>query len=434
MISSFAPQRSTAARPLPLKKEKPGSLPAPSLLLSLVRHPLVMPYNRWAVLVTLVNLVIFLRLQDASPVAVMNLIVANFTLAIGIRSQDVINLLFRAATSAPTSWPLSIRHGLGKVYHFGGIHVGAYFSGSAWIALLGTRLLAGGTASFRGELALVGAQIAITLAVMFVALPAFRARFHNQFEIVARFGNWALLALFWVQNAALGNPVIPTLALALSTLVVAMPWLRLRRVKIDYVKPSNHVVLADFDYGTTPFPGSSTELSRNPLLEWHSFANVPVPGRSGFKLTISRAGDWTGRLIEDRPEKIWVKGITTAGVGNVEKLFKKVVWVATGSGIGPCLPHLLTGEIPSRLVWSTRNPERTYGAELVADIRRVQPDAIIWDTDQDGKPDLVKLAFEAARDFGAEAVICIANKKVTWNVVYELERRGLPAFGAIWDS
>ena len=36
--------------------------------------------------------------------------------------------------------------------------------------------------------------------------------------------------------------------------------------------------------------------------------------------------------------------------------------------------------------------------------------------------------------FGAEAVICISNKKLTWQVVHGLERRGIPAFGAIWDS
>ena len=34
----------------------------------------------------------------------------------------------------------------------------------------------------------------------------------------------------------------------------------------------------------------------------------------------------------------------------------------------------------------------------------------------------------------AEAVICIAHKKATWHVVHELESRGMPTFGAIWDS
>ena len=50
------------------------------------------------------------------------------------------------------------------------------------------------------------------------------------------------------------------------------------------------------------------------------------------------------------------------GVANVRKLFKKVVLVATGSGIGPMLgaPARHVGAA-SRLVWITKNPRRTYG-------------------------------------------------------------------------
>ena len=184
----------------------------------------------------------------------------------------------------------------------------------------------------------------------------------------------------------------------------------------------------------TPFAGSSTAVSRRPLLEWHSFANVPAPGEAGFKLTISRAGDWTGAFIDDAPSHVWVKGIPTAGVGNIEKLFKRVVWIATGSGIGPCLPHLLVQAVPARLVWSTRSPRATYGDALVDEILAVQPDALIWDTNDQGRPDLVRLAHEAYRDFDAEAVICISNKKLTWQVVTGMESRGIPAYGAIWDS
>ena len=161
---------------------------------------------------------------------------------------------------------------------------------------------------------------------------------------------------------------------------------------------------------------------------------VPAPGEDGFRLTISRAGDWTGSFIDDKPEKVWVKGIPTAGVANIEVLFKKVVYIATGSGIGPCLPHLLAQEVPAQLVWSTRNARETYGDELVDEILAVQPDALIWDTNERGRPDLVELAYKACKEFDAEAVICISNKKLTWQVVYGMESRGIPAYGAIWDS
>ena len=50
------------------------------------------------------------------------------------------------------------------------------------------------------------------------------------------------------------------------------------------------------------------------------------------------------------------------------------------------------------------------------------------------QPDIVEMAYQAYRSSGAEAVICISNKKVTWEVVHGLETRGIPAYGAIWDS
>ncbi len=412
-------------------------------LYCLFRHPLLMPYNRWALLVASLNLALFFHFKDflfLSPTeganVARNLVLANFATAIFIRQQETINLLFRIATSMPPSWPLSLRWAAGKVYHFGGIHVGAFFSGFCWMGL--QALLIRDLSLFR----LLVVHLSVLLIMITMALPRIRSRFHNQFEIVGRFGLWTSLYLFWVQTIYLhlnspqvsGAQLLTTLVLMLATVSVALPWLRLRRVRVDCVTPSSHVALAAFSYGVKPFAGSSTDLSRSPWLEWHSFANVPHPTQEGFRLTISRAGDWTGRLIDQKPRDLWVKGIPVAGVGHVEKLFKRVVWIATGSGIGPCLPHLFSKEVPARLIWSTRNPEKTYGHELVQEIYQSQPEAVIWDTDAQGKPDLVKLALKAYQDFDAEAVICISNKKVTWHVVHELESRGIPAFGAIWDS
>jgi NAD(P)H-flavin reductase len=169
-------------------------------------------------------------------------------------------------------------------------------------------------------------------------------------------------------------------------------------------------------------------------MEWHPFATIPAPGAEGFRLIISRAGDWTGDFIEDMPPRIWVKGIPTAGVAGIGKLFRKVIYVATGSGIGPILPHILANEVPNRLVWSTRNARNTYGDDLVDEILTAKPDAVIWDTDEHGRPDLIQLAYDAYTSFDGEAVICISNRKLTWQVVYGLESRGIPAYGAIWDS
>ncbi|PSL53451.1 hypothetical protein B0I31_109241 [Saccharothrix carnea] len=381
-------------------------------------------HNRLAVAVILVNVVAAFAVDDAQALA--DLVAANVALAVLIRQQHVINLLFRLATSAPTTWPLRVRWTLGKVYHFGGLHVGAAISATAWFAVLAWVL----------DDALTWTILALMAAMVVFALPSLRARRHDVFERVHRFAGWAVLVLFAAHSARQPGFVgsAQFWLLLLVVISVALPWARLRRVPVRIVRPSRHVALVSFDHGVTPFAGSSTAVSRHPLLEWHSFANVPTPGRTGFRLTISRAGDWTGALIDDLPTHLWVKGVPTAGVGNIDKLFTRVVWVATGSGIGPCLPHLLSGETPARLVWSTRTPRETYGDELVDEIEAVQPDALVWDTVRDGKPDLVELALRAHREFDAEAVICISNKKTTWHVVEQLEARGVPAFGAIWDS
>ncbi|MCP2241370.1 membrane protein [Lentzea aerocolonigenes] len=383
-------------------------------------------HNRLVALVVLVNLG-FLGWWSGDTDRATALVVANLTLAALIRQQLVINLLFWLATSAPKHWPLRIRWTLGKVYHFGGLHVGAAICATAWFLVV-----AATTSGPPFVLALTWMITALLVTLVVLALPRLRAKHHDLFERAHRFGGWSVLVLFGVL-AAVSNPVF-LWPLAVVVASVVLPWLRLRRVPVHIVSPSPHVALVSFDHGVTPFAGSSTTVSRNPLLEWHSFANVPAPGRSGFRLTISRAGDWTAKFIADQPSHVWVKGIPTAGVGNIDKLFTRVVWVATGSGIGPCLPHLLAGDTPSVLVWSTRNPRRTYGDALVDEILGVQPDAVVWDTESQGKPDLVALAYDACRRFDAEAVICISNKPTTWHVVEELESRGIPAYGAIWDS
>lgn len=47
---------------------------------------------------------------------------------------------------------------------------------------------------------------------------------------------------------------------------------------------------------------------------------------------------------------------------------------------------------------------------------------------------MVKLTYRLVREFEAEAVIIISNEPLTRKVVYGMMSRGVPAFGAIWDS
>ena len=420
----------------------------------LTRHPALMEYRRLAALVAAVNLAVcVLGAQDGrwvgaegyalQPIADMALI--NLTLAILIRQQRVVNALFWLATRVPVSWPLWIRWGAGKVFHFGGLHSGGAVAGTLWFGALLWAMVANrlGGAATPSDLTIVlsAAMIALMALMVGSAIGPVRARFHNAFEKIHRFAGWTVLALFWAQTVSITRDTGGVLtdtpafwALCLITLSVASPWLTLKRVKVEIVKPSDHAVIARYDYGDTPFPGSSNAISLTPFGEYHAFANIPAPNAPGYRQAISRAGDWTGRFIDSPPRHVWVKGITTSGVARIETLFKRVVYVGTGSGVGPIVPHLLAGNVPTRLIWSTRSPRETYGDAFVDEILRHTEDPVIWDTDARGKPDLSALALRAVREFDAEAVIVISNQKLTRKVVHDMESRGIPAFGAIWDS
>jgi hypothetical protein len=76
---------------------------------------------------------------------------------------------------------------------------------------------------------------------------------------------------------------------------------------------------------------------------------------------------------------------------------------------------------------------------------RTDPYVMIVDTDLKGnkRPNLVKMAYrvwEGSRQGEGkwkgkcEAVVVISNWRVTENVVYGLETRGVVAYGAIFDS
>jgi hypothetical protein len=420
----------------------------------ITRHPALMEYNRLIALVVAINLAAlglgvaqgyWFGVDGFRLAAISDMALINLMLGILVRQQRFINFLFWLATRIPTSWPLWIRWGAGKVFHFGGLHVGGNTAGTAWFGLLvygmvWNHLHDAGGASAR-TIAISSVMLTLLYLMIATAISPFRTRFHNQFEIVHRFAGWAVLALFWAQTVSVvadnGGTLVGSAAfwaLCVITLSIVSPWLTLKKVPIDVHKPSGHAVAIRFDYGDTPFPGSSNAISFSPLVEWHSFANIPKPGEDGYRLIVSRAGDWTGQFIQDPPSHVWVKGITTSGVARIEVLFKRVVYIATGSGIGPVMPHLLAKDVPIKLIWSTRSPRKTYGDEIVDEILASSPDALIWDTDTRGKPDLSHLALQAVEAFGAEAVICISNQKLTRRVVYDVESCGIPAYGAIWDS
>ncbi|TFK64625.1 nonribosomal peptide synthetase 12 [Pluteus cervinus] len=417
-----------------------------------LRHQVFSLYRRLFGVVFIVNMAIFISVivkgTDAQQLA--QIVVANLFCAILMRQDYVINAFFNFFCSVPTSWPLAIRRVCARVYHIGGLHSGCAISGVIWLVLF----TAQATKQFLQHEKISVATLAVTycilaflLGVVIFAYPSFRSKSHNSFERAHRFLGWTSLALVWCQvvlltmdykssDEHLGHALVhtpPFWMIVVMTGSIILPWLRLRRVPVRAEVLSTHAVRLYFDY-TTPLPGSFTRISDNPLMEWHGFATVPEPGKKGYSLVVSKAGDWTNKQITNPPTHLWVRGVPAFGVLRIVPLFRRVIFVATGSGIGPCAPCILERRVPHRLLWTSPNVRQTFGDKLVDSILEASPDAVIYDTRAHGKPDMVKLTYRLVREFQAEAVCIISNQKLTQKVVYGMMSRGIPAFGAIWDS
>ena len=252
-----------------------------------------------------------------------------------------------------------------------------------------------------------------------------------------RFGGWTAIALFWaltVHLALRGRGDAAALeaiasdwhvwVLALLTASVASPWLRLRRVPVTVERPSSHAAIVRFDYGVTPAFASAVGISRSPLREWHAFATVTTPGQSGYRL-LDLPRRRLDRALHRRSAvaRLGARHPGLAPMAKVALLYERVVYVVTGSGIGPCLGQILAARVPARLVWSTRDPARHLRRRARRRGRAAQPDAVDLGHDQarQARPRAASPA-EAYEDFDAEAVFVVSNKPTTLRLVHDLER------------
>ncbi|KAK7964378.1 hypothetical protein PG988_011352 [Apiospora saccharicola] len=418
-----------------------------------VRYKLFNAYRKLFLFIFMINLFVFIGLAAGAKAGlpldgIANAVAANLLIAIVIRNEYGINFVFWLATRVPKSAPLWIRRHMARCYHLGGLHSGAAICATGWWVIFAVQ----STIYFVRKdefnhvnvptVVLTFLILAILLAMLVMAYPRVRMTMHDQFEWMHRFGGWTALALVWahiaVTNASVSpekplvnNPAIWMVAVISYTII--LPWVQLRKVNVRPEPLSKHAIRLHFDY-CTPKPGKGIRLTTKPLREWHGFATIPIPGKAGFSVVVSRAGDWTGQMIDNPPTHLWTRTTPASGVFRMLPLFRKVVLIATGSGIGPCLPVILAREVPVRVFWSTPNPETTYGREIIEGVLATDPDAVIWNTRKQGRPDMAVEAYRLYKESGAECVAIISNAKVTSKLVYDLEARGVPAFGPIFDS
>ena len=139
-----------------------GDVPPPpvSALRRILAHPRLMHHNRLVAAVGATNLALLAYGLTAGwwsgptrPTRCGSAALANVALAVLVRQQYVINLLFWLATRAPdATGRCGSAATLGKVYHFGGLHVGAALAGTAWfLAQLGALTVGDGPAGGAGH-------------------------------------------------------------------------------------------------------------------------------------------------------------------------------------------------------------------------------------------------------------------------------------------
>ncbi|KAF7503083.1 hypothetical protein GJ744_004330 [Endocarpon pusillum] len=453
--------------PLEIECELPRQKHVP--VLRSLRWTLLTIYHRLCLLVLVPNL-IFIVTSAAQhnlfniPLPDMATAVAvNIALAVLMRQELVINLLFALVAKCPRRAPLRIRRVLAKIYHLGGVHSGAGIAATVWFTFFNAALIWRWRTNSIPDLPPTN-QIPIVvtftividmflISIVVFAHPSLRRRSHNTFEFVHRFLGWMTVFLFWVDlfvltgvlelakesPRPLGAALLQSPALYLLIIVTVsliLPWLRLRKVPIRVEHLSNHASRWHFQHGNVELCSASRVTDR-PLFEWHSFAGIPEHNGTGYSVIVSNAGDWTKRMIQNPPAKLWVRGIPVRGVLHIATIFQKIVVVATGSGIGPVLSLLTARDLPCRILWSARDPIHTYAKTIIDEVFVADPAALIFDTkamDRNNRPDLLKLAYGLYKESNAEAVFVISNQKVTEKLVYGLESRGVPTFAPIFDS
>ncbi|KAL6705027.1 hypothetical protein ACN47E_007430 [Coniothyrium glycines] len=401
---------------------------------------------------------------------------SNYLLAILVRQDYLVNLLFRAAWLVPWNVPLAIRKVVARVYCYGGLHSGAAVAGTIWwlvFTISMTWLFLQDSIYPFPIIVITWILLVLLTSILILSLPGLRTKYHNAFEQTHRFLGWISILLFWMQfllllhhvSTATGRSLCEALIhnptfwnLIAITIALAYPWLHLRRWTFTAHPLSSHALRLSFSNAVHKF--SCVSISTSPLREWHPFATFPFADtrQPGASMVISSAGDWTNSVIRqalmrqniqtDITKKhgihaqapfemtFWVKSHPKPGVLSLSCLFPRVVILTTGSGIAPSLSSLLDRPRSqfARLIWSTRAPLQTYGQHMMDLVQQADADALVMDTSEMGRPDLLEVAWQMYKQVNAEAVFVLSNAAVTKMVVGRLEQRGVPVFGPIWDS
>jgi hypothetical protein len=363
---------------------------------------------------------------------------AAFCLAVAARHDGIVRAVFVLGRLAP-SYRL---HQL--TYHIGQLHRAMAIAGLAWLAVAAALAVPSSpvaTAASAGVLA-------ILVLVARTARDRVRQSRHNRFETVHRLGGWAALGILAVLIPVQAARSLPpgsglaglvrqpsVLLLAILVMLVAHPWLGVRRRPAQFLAVTRQVVVVALP--GRHVLGEFVRVSRDGR-EWHSFA-VATTGSEGagrYCLVIRRAGDWTERLASDvehgrAPAWLWVRRMRGYGFMYHAQAYRRVLMVATGAGIGPVLPYLL-GRPPVQFecLWIGRGHRAAMGPDLV-DRVLARGSVTLIDSSQ-GRPDVGACVADVAHRF--DAVFVVSNDAVRDSVARACEAAGVPWYGPTFDS
>ncbi|KAH8711991.1 hypothetical protein GQ44DRAFT_752326 [Phaeosphaeriaceae sp. PMI808] len=379
---------------------------------------------------------------------------ANLLASILVRQENVVNFGYWLIAKLPPTLPLGIRKRFADFHHYGGVHIGCALSALLWyiffiisntIHFVSTNTM---TASQWADITTCYAFLLLILYICITSIPCIREKHHNGFESTHRFGGWASLATLWIHVGIHGT--IDTTShlhtnpsnwfLALSTLLIILPWLRIQRIPITTTHLTPHSVKITFPTPNMRYT-STVRISLSPLREWHAFATIPANDGFTASIIVAAAGDWTTNLIHNTPPRLWMRKPALKNFLTLAPLFNSVLLVATGAGIGPMLSLLCSPAMAQmqaagktvRVMWCVYNAHADHWAFVREIIYAVDPVPVFVDS-KSGRADIAFEAKVMARECGVEAVMVVSNRVITGEVVRECKADGGAAYGAVFDS
>lgn len=403
---------------------------------------MITAHHAWLVIHFLVTiLLLVLYFTNILQVSAGVISICELLVGVLVRNEIFVAYLHRLIALTPI-----FKYEFNRMLHcIGGIHVSCACAAFGW-------LLISLAAEKHGLCARITGSILLTfiLFISATAIPVVRRKYHNTFEYIHRYAGWTSLAILLVhviflqleQYPAFNVKAIinvPVFVLIFIFIIIVLPWLWVRRVPVQYMQPSKDVTVVTFPGALYPY-GSVTRISDNGR-EWHAFAIALTNATDDeHSVVIATAGDWTRKLAEDyrsnqSPNHMWIRRIKGLGFMYSIHAYRKVLIVCTGSGIAPALPYI-KDSLPtthSHLLWISRNHQINYGDYIWSLVQQKFPHVTLHDTHRDGRPgpELVEETFWRTK---SEAIFVVSNEPFTNTVVNAMWERGIPCFGALFDS